>query len=1006
MSLAAGLGTRTSRATAWLAPGTIVDDTYRIERAVGAGGMAVVYLAHDLELDRSIALKAYDVEVRSAQLSRIYREARAMARLTHPNVLVVFGVGVHGSRVFIAMEYVTGGTLHEWLHAAPRSTSEIVAMFVQCARGLAAAHAVGVVHGDFKPPNVLVGSDGRARVADFGLARLIDPGGGDPGTIESVDEPRGFAGTVRYAAPEQLAGRAVDAKVDQFAFCVAMFEALTGAHPFAGDDGAAIADAVRAARLRPQTRPLPRWIERVLTRGLAHAPEQRFASMDAVVTALQRDPSRRRTQVVAAAVVLTTAGGLGLASQRDAPCVGVADRIDAVWNEATDDTIAEGFARSQVPDAAARADTVSRRIDAWAQDWRAQRNDACTATHERATQSPALLDRRMSCLDRQLERLSAVVGALSEADRATVIGATEAIAGLPVPAACADVERLLAAVAPPDDTAVASAVAEQRGVLARAATAIDLADYPEALAIASTVRSSEAATTYAPLGAEAALLQGQAQWRMLEHNAGEAALTDAYHTAIASGDDELAARAARELVCDVGGVSDGLARASVWVTHATSLATRTHLGEVEQLELDLCRAVLRQAEGHAEEAETMLHATHERAVAIAKPDSLLVARVDTQIGRAAVGRGHYDEGLVAFERAYAEVHRLRGPTNPLALAIRGEIGRTLDLSGRRAEALVLALDTLQSFVALHGPGSARVVEGIRNVASALSGLGLLPQEAAFLEQGIALARTRGDQDRLLALMLSLLASNYALRGDEDKSVEIHREAIEVATEARGSEHLDVGVLHLNLGAGLSRFGRMEEAVAEYRQALAILEPALGEWHVDVGVLHLNLATATFHLGDRVAHTKHLDRAEAIMARRGDAVPHAMVLASRCMAMRADGDFAGSRASIRRALEVLGDADAGAKRMHTFALGHDELKLGDAAAALAAFTEARALAVAADMPMRVAAADTEIAKSMWMLGRHDDARALAQKNLATLQTLGDEDAAAALRTWLDETRRGR
>ncbi|HEX7701967.1 MAG TPA: serine/threonine-protein kinase, partial [Kofleriaceae bacterium] len=200
--------------------GTVVDDQYRIERVLGEGGMGTVYLARDLRLDREVALKL--ARDRSpASLARSTREALTLARLSHPNVVVIYQVGIYDQRLYVAMEYVKGVTARGWVGEL-RTVPAILELYLAVGEGLAAAHAAGIVHHDFKPDNVLVGDDGRARVADFGLARTA---------IESEAGMR-IAGTPAYMAPEQARGEPIDHRADQFAFCASLWEALHQSAPF------------------------------------------------------------------------------------------------------------------------------------------------------------------------------------------------------------------------------------------------------------------------------------------------------------------------------------------------------------------------------------------------------------------------------------------------------------------------------------------------------------------------------------------------------------------------------------------------------------------------------------------------------------------------------------------------------------------------------------------------------------------------------------------------------
>lgn len=302
------------------APGTRVG-RFEIEGVLGAGASGIVYRAYDPQLDRRVALKLLRPDIGGPTEAADWRrrmvlEAQAMARLTHPNVVVVYDGGLLGDEVFIAMEIVEGESLASWLRRRPRNPTEIVGIFFPIAHGLAAAHAAGVVHGDFKPANVLVGDDGRPRIADFGLAHRV---------TQARPEAGRSAGTPLYMAPEQMLGQGAQAASDQFGYCVALFEALYGRHPF-GDFAKAtpslleLSSAVIRGDLRVPSAgsAVPHELFEVLRRGLSARVELRFASMTALAEALERAVGRSlaragrrragRAAVVAGAVAAAAAG--------------------------------------------------------------------------------------------------------------------------------------------------------------------------------------------------------------------------------------------------------------------------------------------------------------------------------------------------------------------------------------------------------------------------------------------------------------------------------------------------------------------------------------------------------------------------------------------------------------------------------------------------------------------------------------------------------------------------
>jgi formylglycine-generating enzyme required for sulfatase activity len=307
---------------------------YVIIERVGTGAMGVVYGAYDPELDRKVALKLIKPGqgVKDTARARLLREAKAIARLQHPNVVAVHDVGVFEDQVFLAMEFVAGGTIKSWLAAQPRSWREIVDVFVAAGRGLAAAHAAGLVHRDFKPDNVLLDKEQRPRVVDFGIARQAGAGdeelAGETGdvaedgtatlrdssgkrTLATLTKTGTWVGTPAYMAPEQFLGERGDEKSDQFSFCVALYEALYGERPFAGDDMLSISVNVTTEQFRPlpKDRGVPTWLRRVIMRGLKVAAAERWDSVAALIRALENDPAinLRRRLITGGAIVLVAA---------------------------------------------------------------------------------------------------------------------------------------------------------------------------------------------------------------------------------------------------------------------------------------------------------------------------------------------------------------------------------------------------------------------------------------------------------------------------------------------------------------------------------------------------------------------------------------------------------------------------------------------------------------------------------------------------------------------------
>jgi tetratricopeptide (TPR) repeat protein len=447
---------------------------YLVVGMMGYGGMGIVYAAYDPELDRKVALKLLRADPTSSSDAaaidklheRLRREAQAMARLSHPNVVTVFDVGVADGQLFIAMELVEGATLARWLSAAPREPADILAQLLAAGRGLAAAHAAGFVHRDFKPANVLIGDDGRVCVSDFGLARLVDetplasasPAGAAPTSAGSLTETGMLVGTTLYMSPEQLDGDVADARSDQFSFCVTLYEALHGRRPFVGDTvdelRSAIASGVVGASVRG--RRVKPWVRRVLLRGLRADPAQRYPSMSALLRDLGRDPAvaRRRVALVAVGSLALLLSGVGLsrtAQKQRLDCRAGAARWSGVWDAPTKAEIHAAFARTGKAYAEDEWRAVERTLDGLARAWTGAYTDACEATHVRGEQSGELLDLRMGCLNRRLEETAALTSLFRRVDADLVDHAAEAVQGSDDLQSCSDVRALKQRRGPPSD---------------------------------------------------------------------------------------------------------------------------------------------------------------------------------------------------------------------------------------------------------------------------------------------------------------------------------------------------------------------------------------------------------------------------------------------------------------------------------------------------------------------------------------------------------------------------
>ncbi|HTM20596.1 MAG TPA: serine/threonine-protein kinase, partial [Kofleriaceae bacterium] len=501
---------------------------YRLLERLGEGGMGVVFAAKDPELQRTVAIKLVRLRGEGSEYgSRLQREAQVMARLSHPEILPVYDVGRIDDQVFVAMELVRGGTLASWLKERRRPWREALAMLVRAGRGLAAAHDAGIVHRDFKPANVLIGDDGRVRVADFGLARAIDEAPAaaldESGSelAETFTQSGAIVGTPAYMAPEQHQGRRADARSDQFAFCVALYEAVYGERPFKAkrDDAvpvvAALAAEVTAGRVQPAPggARVPGWLRRVLLRGLAVAADERWPSMQALLATLEAVPRRRRRIAFAAGATVVAAAAAILLWPRTAEaarCRGFDDQLAGVWDPATRARLHGGLG--------AGADKVDAAVDDYARRWVSARTEACQAARERGEQDEATLGLRTACLDRRLRELGSLVGVLGEADPQVVAMAPELVRGLSPLDDCADVAVLTAATPAPADPAVQPDIQDAIGLVAEAAVRVRAGQLDRAAPLIDRALASAQRTKYPALEADALLWRGT-----LERTRGSAA---------------------------------------------------------------------------------------------------------------------------------------------------------------------------------------------------------------------------------------------------------------------------------------------------------------------------------------------------------------------------------------------------------------------------------------------------------------------------------------------------
>jgi eukaryotic-like serine/threonine-protein kinase len=549
---------------------------------LGAGGMGAVYSAWDRQLERRVAIKilhGHDPE-------RFLREAQALARLSHPNVVTVYDVGAEDGQEFIAMELIEGQSLRRWLAARRRPWREVLGAFLAAGRGLAAVHDMGLVHRDFKPDNVLYARDGRVRVADFGLARAagdtaLERGGASLLTTP-VTHAGAVAGTPGYMAPEQEAGAVPAASADVYSFCVALWEGLYGRRP-----------GVRETTGRPALGRIPGALRQAVERGLAVEPEARFASMHALLARLQATASRRRWLALAAAVAVAVPTAAFAVARRPAPSCGDAAAFTSGWRESDRAALRDAFARTGVPGAAAAARETVAALDGYVASIADMAGDSCAATRIDRTQSASVLALRDACLRGRFAAARALAGELDRPDARLVRAAVSAVTDLAPVAGCADVASLAAPTSVPADPALRPAAAAVQAELA-ALEGVKLAGrYREGLPRILAATAAARGLGFRPLLADCLQLLGWFRVRLDDLGAAEPTFEEAVAVAQASAHDLALARAATQLTYVTSYDGRRAAEARRWERLASATLDRYQLGRAgDTLEIVSLRARL------------------------------------------------------------------------------------------------------------------------------------------------------------------------------------------------------------------------------------------------------------------------------------------------------------------------------------------------------------------------------------------------------------------------------
>jgi tetratricopeptide (TPR) repeat protein len=939
-----------ARGSGMLARGSLIG-RYIVLDVVGSGGMGVVYAAFDPDLDRRVALKL--VLPRRSQsadaLSRMLREAQALAKLAHPNVVAVHDVGEAKGGVFVAMEFVRGLTLTQWRARQTPTWRQIVDVMLAAGRGLAAAHDKGLVHRDVKPDNVMIDDEGRTRMMDFGLARPstdlasrpdpaadtvearvralgdgpanpdgpADLDGPSPGAVGALTRDGAVIGTPGYMAPEQFIGKRVDAAADQFAFCITLWEALYGRRPFVASTLEAMAIAVTSDRLPPPPRgtPVPSWVHRVLQRGLAVEPAARWPSMRALLDALADDPRPRRIRWLVGGSVIGL-GVVGLAAvqwqqrRADAACEAAAAAIDEHWNAAVAAAIRGGIADSGVGDAEATFARTTPWLDRYAEQWRDVAGEVCRASTIERRFDAELHARAEDCLAERAAEFDALVNLLSMPTADTVREAVLSASSLTPVAPCRDADELARAPRVGDDRR--QDATRVRELLARAAVVRNAGDPGGGLPQAEAALAAAKTLDFAPLIARAHVEVGAAYVRRDEAEHAQTELRQAYRLAAASAADDVAADAARRMVYVSGYQLDDREQSSLWYDVAAALLDRLGVpeGDARRAELASDRAAVRAIGGQLREARDDFEAVLAMQIARLGEDHPSVV---STLASLSVAQYQLDDHAAAEQtatRALAILSRIYGDDHPERAMVLGGYSAVLQAQGRRDESIAAARSALAIQEASFGPDHPAVAGALNNLAMFLGG----PTDEAMVLARRALAiieKARGPEHREVAYCLNNLAHLAFLRGEYDAAIRDHLRAAAILEALPDPDAIALSQDLYNLGSAYEASDAPRDAEAAFARALPFAQQGFGPEHAFVASVRSAIGRARVHAGDYAAAIEPLQQALAGDPSRTDpdAIRDRMYIA-RARWMQG-GDAATARAEITGAVAQL--EAAGAKK---------------------------------------------------------------------------------------------
>ncbi len=901
-----------------------------IGEILGQGAFGVVVAAFDPQLKRKLAIKLLKPEVFESKSGRdahkrLLREARAMAKISHANVVTVHDIGTVDAQVYIAMEFVEGGNLSQWLSEESRSWQEIVAVFLQAGRGLAAAHREGLVHRDFKPDNVLVNPKGEVRVADFGLVSISEKRGealasGDLNLQRSsssgdlnLTHAGSLMGTALFMSPEQHLGDEVTPASDQFSFCVALYTALYKRGPFPARNYKELRKAVIMGEVLapPSTTSIPKWLHAVLRKGLSLEVEDRYSSMPQLLEALASDPSSRlrsRRRWTGGSIAVVLAIGLLLWSQRSETqvCQDAAASLAKIWDGPRKRDINAVFARERSSDYSRFEDTVT----GYTSRWVSVRTQVCEATHLRGEQSEQLLDRRMGCLNQQLHYLESVLAQVAAgASGETIDSALKVSSSLKDPAGCVERAGTASRMPLPDDPAARDVIASANKVVDQAQAHMDLGAQARAVEILESLLQQD--LDYAPTLARATSILGKSKVDLGQIDAGEQYLRQSIEEGTRAGDDGLVANSWLALMHLDGTLREDYARGYENGRMAGLAMVRGQAGPVALALLERSRASIMIFEGKSGEALKLLEsilATVEK-----EGTESEISELRTTLGDAASAESKFEDALAHYKLALAHIESVLGPNHPENIYILNNMAVAMKGNGDIEGAGSALERSLSLTERSYGKSVRAVVPILINLGNIYRRGGDLDAAKATLQRAIVVGEATTEEGHPMVTK-SMMNLGIVLASQEDYAgaTEAFRTVLTRAEASFSEDHPDKAKALNNLGESLFLEKKYDESLPYTLLALEMKVRIHGDAHPRIASTVLSLGNLYLAMGEEGKAESHLERALAIFVdAAGEKHPRTILALSLLGRLHASTGAAGKAIHyLERAIAARGDGGSG------------------------------------------------------------------------------------------------